>query len=53
MVSIGYGWLIRATLRLAAGVPILYADNFAFEGEVSPVVIVAMLLGATATAGAI
>jgi hypothetical protein len=28
-------------------------DNFAFEGEVSPIIIVAMLLAATATAGVV
>jgi len=37
---------------LAAGAAIVYVDNYAFEGEVSPIIIVAMLLAATATAGA-
>jgi hypothetical protein len=35
-----------------AAAAIVYADNFAFEGEVSPILIVAMLLAATAIAGA-
>jgi len=47
------GWLVRLGLGLAAGAIIVYIDNFAFEGEVSPIVIVAMLLVVTATAGAL
>lgn len=35
----------------AAGLAIAAVDNFAFGGEVSPIVIVAMLFGATAIAG--
>ena len=38
---------------LVAGTAIVFVDNWAFEGEVSPIVIVALLLGATALAGAI
>ena len=44
---------MRLGAGLAAGAAIVYVDNFAFEGEVSPIIIVAMLLAATATAGAI
>jgi hypothetical protein len=38
---------------LVAGAAIVYVDNCAFEGEVSPLIIVALLLAATAMAGAI
>lgn len=44
---------VRLGIGLAAGAAITYVDNFAFEGEVSPIVIVAMLFAATAMAGAI
>ncbi|MCX6549868.1 MAG: hypothetical protein NTY02_02475 [Acidobacteria bacterium] len=44
---------VRVTAGLVAGAAIVCMDNFAFEGEVSPIVIVAMLLAATATAGAV
>jgi len=44
---------VRAAAGLVAGAAIVYVDNFAFEGEVSPMVIVAMLLAATAIAGAV
>lgn len=37
----------------AAGIIIAMVDNFAFSGEVSPIVIVAMLLAATGTSGII
>jgi len=37
----------------AAGVAIAAVDNFAFEGEVSPIVIVGMLFTVTAIAGRI
>src|SRR5262245_2575807 len=43
----------RISVGLAAGFAIAYVDNFAFEGEVSPIVIVGMLLAAAATAGGI
>jgi len=45
-----------ATLRLgigvAAGVAIAAVDNFTAQGEVSPIVVVALLLAATGAAGA-
>ena len=44
---------MRLGVGIVAGAAIVYVDNFAFEGEVSPIIIVAMLLAATATAGAI
>lgn len=47
------GWLPRLVTGLAAGAAIAYVDNVAFEGEVSPVVIVGMLVAVTATAGVI
>ena len=46
-------WPARLGLGLAAGAALVLVDNFAFEGEVSPIVIVALLLAATATAGAL
>lgn len=46
-------WPVRLGLGIACGAAIVYVDNFAFEGEVSPIVIVAMLLMATISAGAI
>ena len=45
-------WPVPLGVGLAAGAAIVYVDNYAFEGEVSPIIIVAMLLAATATAGA-
>jgi len=45
-------WPAQLGVGLLAGVAIVYVDNFAFQGEVSPFVIVAMLLAATAMAGA-
>lgn len=44
-------WPVQVGVGLAAGAAIAAVDNFAFEGEVSPIVIVALLLAATATAG--
>ena len=41
-------WPIRCGCGLAAGLAIAYVDNFAFAGEVSPIVIVGMLLVAAA-----
>lgn len=38
---------------LAAGAGIVFVDNWAFEGEVSPIVIVGLLLAATAGAAAV
>src|SRR5262249_36602255 len=46
-------WRTRLSVGLTAGLAIAYVDNFAFEGEVSPIVIVGMLLAAAATAGGI
>ncbi len=46
-------WPALAGVGFAAGAAIAAVDNFAFGGEVSPIVIVAMLLAATATAGLI
>jgi hypothetical protein len=43
----------RVAAGLAAGSAITWVDNFAFEGEVSPIIIVVMLLAATITAGAV
>ena len=42
---------MRPVAGFVAGAVIAYVDNFAFEGEVSPIVIVAMLLVATGMAG--
>jgi hypothetical protein len=42
-------WAMRSSVGLAAGVAIAWVDNFAFEGEVSPIVIVVMLFAASAT----
>jgi len=52
-VSSAIRWPPRLGIGLAAGIAIAAVDNFAFEGEVSPTVIVALLLAATATLGAI
>ena len=46
-------WPMRLCVGLAAGIAIAWVDNFAFEGEVSPIVIVVMLLAATATIAAV
>src|SRR5262245_58837713 len=43
----------KCPTRISVGLAIEYVDNFAFEGEVSPIVIVGMLLAAAATAGGI
>jgi len=45
-------WPTQLGAGLVAGAVIVYVDNFAFEGEVSPIIIVALLLAATAIAGA-
>jgi hypothetical protein len=45
-------WPAHLGVGLVAGAAIVYVDNCAFEGEVSPIIIVALLLGATAMAGA-
>jgi len=44
---------VRLAAGLAAGAAIVWVDNFAFDGAVSPIVIVAMLLAATTTAGTV
>ena len=41
---------MRVGVGLAAGAAIVFVDNFAFGGEVSPIVIVVLLLVATSTA---
>ncbi len=46
-------WQIRILVGLIAGAVIVFIDNFAFQGEVSPIVIVIMLLVSTITVGAI
>jgi hypothetical protein len=46
-------WQIRFLVGLIAGAVIVFIDNFAFQGEVSPIVIVIMLLASTITVGAI
>ncbi len=46
-------WPVRLGAGLAAGAAIAYVDNCAFEGEASPIIIVAALFAATAAAGAI
>jgi hypothetical protein len=46
------GWSACSGLGLALGGAIVYVDNFASGGEVSPIVIVAMLFAATAASGA-
>lgn len=46
-------WPARLGVGLAAGAAIACVDNLAFKGEVSPIIIVAMLLAATAAAGAV
>ena len=43
----------RLLTGLFAGAIIVFIDNFAFQGEVSPIVIVIMLLASTITVGAI
>jgi hypothetical protein len=46
-------WQMRLLVGLIAGAIILYIDNFAFQGEVSPIVIVIMLLVSSITVGTI
>jgi len=47
------GWPARFGAGFVAGAAIAAVDNLAVEGEVSPIVIVALLLAVTATAGAV
>ena len=46
-------WQMRLLVGLIAGAVIVFIDNFAFQGEVSPIVIVIMLLVSTITVGTI
>ena len=46
-------WQMRLLVGLIAGAVIVFIDNFAFQGEVSPIVIVIMLIVSTITVGAI
>ncbi len=43
-------WQTALVAALVAGAVITYVDNFAFEGEVSPIVIIALLLCSSAVA---
>ena len=45
-------WPTHLVVGIVAGAAIVYVDNWAFEGEVSPIIIVTLLLAATAMAGA-
>jgi hypothetical protein len=45
-------WPTQLGVALVAGSAIVYVDNWAFEGEVSPIIIVALLLASTTMAGA-
>ena len=42
-------WNKRFAVGSGAGIVIACVDNFAFDGEVSPIIIVAMLIASTAT----
>lgn len=44
-------WPVLVGVGFAAGAAIAAVDNFAFGGEASPILIVAMLLAATGAAG--
>jgi hypothetical protein len=46
-------WQMPLLVGLIAGAVIVFIDNFTFQGEVSPIVIVLMLLVSTITFGAI
>jgi hypothetical protein len=46
------GWLSRSGIGFIVGLVISLVDNLAFAGEVSPIVIVALLLTVTFAAGA-
>ena len=47
------GWWSPLITGLVAGAAIVYVDNCAFGGEVSPIIIVGLLLAATVMAGAV
>ena len=51
--AVGTHWTVRLLFGVAAGVAIALVDNVWSGGEVSPIVIVALLLLATLAAGAI
>ena len=53
LASIRARWPVQLGIGLVAGALIAAVDNVLFEGEVSPIVIVAMLLAATGTAAAL
>jgi hypothetical protein len=46
-------WQMRLLVGFFVGAAIVFIDNFAFQGEVSPIVIVLLLLGSTIAFGAI
>jgi hypothetical protein len=46
-------WWVRVAIGFGAGVAIAYIDNFAFAGEITPMIIVVLLLAATATSSAV
>jgi hypothetical protein len=46
-------WKLRLLVGLFAGAVVVFIDNFAFQGEVSPIVIVIMLLVSTITVGSL
>jgi hypothetical protein len=45
--------LLRLGVSVATGAALAAVDNLAFEGEASPILIVGLLLVATASAGAV
>ena len=51
MRSVSTAWPGLLGVAVALGLTIAAVDNFALGGEVSPMIVVAMLLGATATVG--
>lgn len=46
-----FNWQRQIVIGIVAGVTISIIDNYAFEGEVSPIVIVLLLLAASGFAG--
>lgn len=47
------GWQMRFLVGFIIGAIIVFIDNFAFQGEVSPIVIVILLFVSTITVGTI
>jgi hypothetical protein len=47
------GWQMRLLVGLIIGAVIVFIDNFAFQGEVSPIVIVILLFVSTIIVGTI